>query len=277
MRFIIAAALALSACAAPQTEPTLIVYGDRLFIDAAVNGVAVEALLDSAAEISFADKNWAEEIGLVTSGAETAKGTGGTAKVTFAENVTLETLGRTLDGLTVAVLDLSDISNRLVGRPVKFVTGRELFDSERLFIDIEGGTISVADRVRAPNGVELTLTAALGIETVKVVVNDVETDAEFDLGNGSGVLIGKAFAEELGLLNELSALERRKGGGIGGEVERIIVHLASLEIAGETFHDVEAAVDETDNAGAINVGVKLLRNFTITTDFSERKIWLDPR
>lgn len=275
--FWIAAAFAVSACATPQASPTLKVYGDRLFIDAAINGVAVEALLDSAAEISFADKAWAEEIGLVTSGSETAKGTGGAAEVTFAENVTLETLGRKLDGLTVAVLDLSDISNRLVGREVNFVTGRELFDSERLAIDIESGTIAVVELATAPDGVELPLTASHGIETFKASVNGVDADAEFDLGNGSEVLIGKAFADELGLLNELSAPERRKGGGVGGEVERIIVNLATIEIAGETFYDVEAAVDETENAGALNVGVKVLRKFTITTDFSGRKIWLERR
>ncbi|MGD9799048.1 MAG: hypothetical protein AB7V02_00495, partial [Parvularculaceae bacterium] len=61
------------------------------------------------------------------------------------------------------------------------------------------------------------------------------------------------------------------------EVERAIVRLATLEIAGETFHDVEAAVDETDSAGALNVGVGLLRKFRITTDFSESRLWLDPR
>lgn len=275
----IAFSLALTACASASAPPekSLKVYGDRLFIDAAVEGVRVEALLDSAAELSFADKAWADEIGLETSGSETAKGTGGSAEVTFAENVSVETLGVRLDGLTIAVLDLSDISNRLVGRPVHFIMGRELFDRERLSIDIEGGRIEVVDREPTPAGAELPVTNLQGLATVKARVNGVEADADFDLGNGSGILIGKAFAEELGLLNELSALERRKGGGVGGEVERVIVRLATLEIAGETFHDVEAAVDETDNAGAINVGVKVLRNFRITTDFSESHLWLDPR
>ena len=271
--------LALSACASASAPPekNLIVYGDRLFVDAAVEGIPVEALLDSAAEISVADKAWAEETGLETAGSDTAKGTGGSAEVTFAENISVAALGVRLEGLTIAVLDLSDISNRLVGRPVHFIMGRELFDRERLAIDIEEGRIEVISREPTPAGVELKVTNLQGLATVKSRVNGVEADADFDLGNGSGVLIGKAFAEELGLLNELSALERRKGGGVGGEVERAIVRLATLEIAGETFHDFEAAVDETDSAGALNVGVGLLRKFRITTDFSESRLWLDPR
>lgn len=273
---MIAAAFALSACASAPA-PSLEVAGDRLFIDATVNGVAVEALLDSAAEISLADKAWAAANGLETAGVETVKGTGGTAEITFVESVDIETLGVTLKGNPVAVLDLSDISRRLIGRQVHFIMGRELFDQERLSIDIEDGAITAGDRAREPAGVRLPLIGAHGVEAFRARVNGVEVDAEFDLGNGTEVLIGKAFAEQLGLLNELSALERRKGGGIGGEIERLIVHLPTLEFAGVAFRDVEAAVDETENAGDLNIGVRLLRKFLITTDFSERAIWLAPR
>ena len=275
-RWFAFAALALSACASAH-PPTLEVAGDRLFIDAEVNGVAVDALLDSAAEISLADKAWAAANGLEAAGAETAKGTGGAAAVAFVEGVTVKALGTTLEDMPVAVLDLSDISNRLIGRPVAFIMGRELFDKERLSIDIEGGAISIADRAVAPAGVRLPLTGERGIETFKARVNGVEVAAEFDLGNGTDVLIGKQTAERLALLGDASSLEKRKGGGVGGEIERVIVHLAKLEIAGEVFENVEAAVDETENAGELNIGVRLLRNFKIATDFSERAIWLEKR
>lgn len=276
LRLFAFAVFALSACATAPV-PTLEVSGDRLFIDAEVNGVAVEALLDSAAEMSFADMSWAAANGLETAGVEVAKGTGGTAEITFVESVTVKTLGVTLDDIPIAVLDLSDISVRLIGRPVHFIMGRELFDQERLSIDIESGAISVADRSAAPAGVRLQLTSDKGVETFKTRVNGVEVSTEFDLGNGSDILISKRFAQELGLLKEPSTLERRKGGGVGGEVERLIVRLPTLEVAGAIFNDVEAAVDETENAGDLNVGVKLLRKYRITTDFSERAIWLEPR
>lgn len=275
LRISTLAALALSACA--TAAPSLEVSGDRLFVDAKVNGVAVEALLDSAAEVSFADKVWAHANGFAASGAEIAKGTGGTVEVSFVEGVAVEALGARLDGVTIAVLDLTDISRRLVGRQIDFVLGRELFDRERLSIDIEGGAIAIADRATSPPGVRAPLNRERGIETFKARVNGEEIDAEFDLGNGSEALIGKATAERLGLLNDAASLEMRQGGGVGGALTRRIVRLRSVEFAGRTFQDVEAAVDETGNAGDLNIGVRLLRNFRITTDFAERAVWLDPR
>jgi hypothetical protein len=274
---MISVALALGACAVRTPVPTLDVAGDRLFVAATVNSVPVSALLDSAAEVSFADKSWAEKNGLAAAGSDIAKGTGGSADVSFVENVAVETLGTRLDGLTIAVLDLSDISVRLVGRPVNFILGREIFDQQRLAIDIEGGRISIARRNSAPDGVALPLTGDRGIETFEARVNGEAVSAEFDLGNGSDILIGKALAERLGLLDDPASLETRKGGGIGGEVDHKIVRLATLEFAGVTFSDVEAAVDETENAGELNIGVRLLRKFTIVTDFEQRTVWLQPR
>ncbi len=271
----IATAMLLASCASAPSEPTLEVAGDRLFVDAIVNKVSVSALLDSAAEISLADTAWAAANGVATFGAETAKGTGGTAEVSFAENISVETLGTQLAGLTIAVLDLSDISNRIIGRKVSFILGREIFDKERLAIDIEGRSIVVADRARTPKGEALALTGENGVETFRARVNGGEVNAEFDLGNGGAVLIGRATAERLDLLNDAASLETRKGGGVGGEVERKVVRLKTLEFAGRTFADVEAEVDETENAGELNIGVRVLRNFRIVTDFSERTIWLE--
>jgi hypothetical protein len=274
----IALALALCACAgACSPVRTLDVFGDRLFVDAIVNDVAVSALLDSAAEISVADRSWAEANSLATFGAATVKGTGGKAEASFVENVSIETLGVTASGLTIAVLDLSDISKRIVGRKVSFILGRELFDQERLAIDIENGSIAAVSRGRRPKGVMLALTAEREIETFKARVNGVDVAAEFDLGNGGAVLIAKATAEKLSLLENTAALKTRKGGGVGGEVDRKIVVLEALEFAGETFTNIEAEVDETENAGELNVGVKLLRAFRMTTDFGERSIWFERR
>lgn len=273
------AGFTLAACTtAPlQQAPTLEVASNRLFVAAQVNGVPLSALLDSAAEMSFVDAAWAKQNSLVTSGAETARGSGGTAEVTFAERVTVMAIGKTLDNMTVAVLDLSDISRRLVGRPVPFILGREIFDAARLSIDIEGGAISIADRTATPPGVAFTLTSSRGIESFPARLDGQTVAADLDLGNGSDVMISGALAQRLGLLDDPSALITRKGGGIGGELDRTIVKLPQLEIAGITFANVEAAIDEHDNAGDLNIGVGLLRRFRITTDFEQHTLWLAPR
>ncbi len=91
------------------------------------------------------------------------------------------------------------------------------------------------------------------------------------------MLIGAAYAERAGLLAPDRIVGQKSGGGIGGEVERDLVVLAELEVAGVSFRDVPAAIDRTDNAGDVNVGVRILRNFVITVDFAENAVWLEPR
>jgi hypothetical protein len=164
-----------------------------------------------------------------------------------------------------------------VGSPLKFVLGRELFDAARLRIDIEGGSLQVLSRRAAVSGTALALTGHAGIESIPVRVEDIAAAADVDLGNGSDVLIGKAFAERSGLLVPGRVIARRQGGGIGGERDRDVIRLGTLEIAGTTFTDIEAAVDSMDNAGDLNLGVRILRRFIIVTDFARQRIWLESR
>ncbi len=258
---------------------TLIVRGDRLFIPARLNGIETrDALLDSGAELSLVDQAFAQQAGLVTTGTETARGTGGEEEVTFAEGVTIEAVGIRLENRPVAVLDLGDIAMRLVGSPVTMIVGRELFDAARLAIDIENGTIAAVGRDQVPVGLQLTMDTHNALQTIPVAVEGgAPVQAEFDLGNGSEVLIGAAYAERAGLLAPDRIVGQKSGGGIGGEVERDLVVLAELEVAGVSFRDVPAAIDRTDNAGDVNVGVRILRNFVITVDFAENAVWLEPR
>jgi predicted aspartyl protease len=279
------AVLAIAACeprkisqpaAGPAETASLIVRGDRLFIPARINGTETDALLDSGAELSFADKAFAEEIGLVTAGSETARGTGGEEEVTFAQGVSIETAGIVLEDRMIAVLDLSELSARLIGAPLTFVVGRDLFDAARLSIDIEAGRIETVARDSEPAGVKLLLDTQKGIETIPVSVEGgAPVQADFDLGNGSEVLIGAAYAERMGLTAPERIVGQKTGGGIGGEVTRDLVVLRELEIAGVAFHDVAAAIDRTENAADVNVGVRVLRNFRMTVDFAEKSLWLE--
>lgn len=272
-----AAGEASDAAAAPTA--TLIVRGDRLFVPARLNGVETrDALLDSGAELSLVDADFARRAGLATAGTETARGTGGEEEVSFAQGATLEAAGIVLEDRTVAVLDLGDIASRLVGSPLTMIVGRELFDAARLAIDIEGASLTVVPRELEPAGQRLPMQTHKGLQTIPVAVEGgAPAQADFDLGNGSEVLIGATFAERAGLLAPERITGQKTGGGIGGEVVRDLVVLSALEVAGVTFRDVSAAIDRTDNAADVNIGVRILRHFRITTDFAENSVWLEPR
>lgn len=252
-------------------------HNHRIFIPVTINGVAAEALLDSAAEMSFVDPGFARKLGLEARGSETAKGSGGNAQVQFADGVNIEAAGVKLANLTVALLDMEALSRRLGEADLRIILGREFFDAARVRIDIAGGRLDTLGPSEEPRGVKLALTSARGIESVPCRVEGVETDADIDLGNGSDVLVGRAFAQAHGLLAPARIIGRKTGGGIGGSVERELVTLSSLEIAGVTFKDVAAAIDPQPTAGPVNVGTSILRHFVLVIDYGGRAAWFEPR
>lgn len=264
--------------AAADREHQLVVRGDRLFVPVTINGRQVEALLDSAAEATFVDDDFAKSLGLALTGNETVKGSGGEDKVRFAEGVNIHAVEADLKGLTVAVLDLQDLSARLVGTKVSLILGRDFFDAGRFRLDIERGTIRKLANAAKPKGTLLPLVTNRGIEVFPVTIEGhAPIQTAFDLGNGSEMMIGRQTADRLGIGAPARVIERKKGGGIGGSIDRDIVKLSSVTVAGKTFTDVRAAIDEQDSQTDANIGVNMLRHFVIVTDFPGHKLWLARR
>lgn len=264
--------MALIAVAAPALGEPITFYNGRLFVQARINGVPTEALLDSAAEATLVDPAFAAKAKLEKGSSQEIRGTGGTAKAQLVGGVTIDAIGQQLHPDAVVVTDLAELSRRLIKRTTQVVLGRELFDAARLQIDISRGNIVAVSRDAGPSGQRLVLTHHAGVESVPVVANGLPLQAEFDLGNGSGVLISRAAATRLGL----NIIGHQAGGGIGGTVQRDLVRLTSLQVAGRSFHNIIAAVDDQSNAQELNVGTSILKHFMITTDFQQRAVWLAP-
>jgi predicted aspartyl protease len=256
----------------PALADQLKVVGNRLYVPATVNGHQVEALLDSAAEISIADVAAASGLGLGQGTDVTARGSGGEQQARVVPEANVEALGVTLKGVPLAIIDLSDVGARLLGRRIDFILGRDFFDTARLAIDISGGSIAAVSGPEKPPGVELTLTEHDGIVAIPVEFAGKTVQADFDLGNGTGVLISRPQAQRAGL--KVVGIE--PAGGIGGAAAREVVFLPSLAIAGKRFSHVRAHIDPQDNAGDLNISVSQLRQFRIVTDFAAKKVWLDP-
>ena len=265
-------AIGLLATAGSAAAEPLTFYNGRLFIQARINQVPTEALLDSGAEATLVDPTLAAKAKLPEGQAQVMKGSGGTAPARIAEGATVAALGIELHPEVVVVLDMTDLSTRLVKRPTQAIVGRELFDAARLQIDFNRKSIDIVDRARTPPGRKLRLTAHSGIEGVPVLADGAPAQAEFDLGNGSDVMISRDLAKKL----RLKIIGKKAGGGIGGAVERDFVRLGSLEVAGRKFRNVTAVIDDQPSHNDMNVGTAILKNFLITTDFRDRAVWLAP-
>jgi predicted aspartyl protease len=272
-------ALLLLASSAATAAPTrLQLFRERLFIPVTVNGTRVVALLDSAAEMSVVDDALARRLRLRPGADQAVNGTGGAETGRFVHGLRLSAAGVRLPATTAIELDLGDLSRRLIGRPVALVLGRELFDSSRLKIDLRRLTLAAVRGSRAPRGERFALVTRRGVESFPVSIEGNEpAPAEFDLGNGSGVLVGRAYAERIGLTAPGRIVGRAEGGGFGGRVTRDLVILKSLRIGSRAFENVPAAIDATAHAADVNVGTSILRHFVITTDFPQHALWLEPR
>jgi hypothetical protein len=256
---------------AASAEPLIVDHG-RLFITARINGVQTEALLDSGAEASLFDPALATEAHFAPGEKVTMKGSGGEQTVTVVPNVKIEALGRTIPAAEVVVMDMTDLSSRLIKRPTRAIVGREIFDAGPIRIDLARFAVQALDEGAVPRGVKVPLTGHNGIETVPVTLGAESAQAVLDFGNGTGVMIGKELAEKL----KLKVIGKLKGGGIGGEIERDVVNLPVLTLAGKSFHDVEASIDETTSRAELNIGTPILKHFVVTADFKGRSAWFEP-
>ncbi len=262
------------AAAAPAGVLPLRLSHDRVFLPVRVLGQAMEALLDSAAEMTLVDTTWAREIGLVAGKTVTAQGSGGNQAAAFAKGVRLEAAGLRLGPMTVAVTDLQQLSERLLGEPVRVILGREWFDAARWHIDLQAQTVQRLPRTDTPAGQLLRLRSERGIEAIRVEVEGHPAWADLDLGNGSDVLLGRSFAERHGLLQPGRVVDRVRGGGLGGVVERDVVVLRELVVAGRRFENLRAAIDSQPSAGELNLGTRVLRHFDMTWDFGRHRAWM---
>jgi predicted aspartyl protease len=272
-------ALGSAASGDGHSYPLSLPRGSRLMIQAAVNGHDVEAILDSAAEMTLIDREFAKKLNLKSSSSVEGQGSGKASfEAGIVEGVQLDALGLSLSNQTVAIVDLEDVGKRLLGRRVDVILGREIFDAARLLIDIDGHRIAVIPRDREPAGVRLQLITEHGVETVPVRVEGAEpVSATFDLGNGTGVLVSSGLAQRMQLLTDGRSVKSAGGGGLGGVTMRQTFKLKSVELAGQVFTNVTAAIDAQPSASDVNIGVNVLRHFMITTDFANHAVWLNPR
>jgi hypothetical protein len=246
---------------------------------AKINGQPVRALLDSAAEVTIIDSEWARGLNLKSGQRVAGEGSGNASfDVKLVNGVAIEAVGLRLENQTVGVTDLADVGRRLLHRQIVAILGREIFDAARLSIDIEDGHVSTVGRDHEPRGIRLDLVTEHGVETVPVHVEAGDpVRATFDLGNGAHVLISAAFAKRMRFLSDGRKVRAELGGGLGGETERQVFRLRTLEIAGRQFTNIEAAIDSKPSASDVNIGVSILRYFRITTDFANHVVWLEPR
>ncbi|WP_284661976.1 retropepsin-like aspartic protease [Myxococcus sp. SDU36] len=107
------------------------------------NGQTTQVLLDSGAEMTVVDTAYARGLGLKTQGQLAAVGSGGQAQAQLAGGVDITLGNLTLTGLTVAVIDLSEVA-RLIGHPLPVILGKEAFNQLVVDVDFPNRRVAIA-------------------------------------------------------------------------------------------------------------------------------------
>jgi hypothetical protein len=92
-------------------------------VDAEVNGHAVRALLDSAAEVTLIDRGFAHDLKLGAGETVAGQGSGGSFDADLIKGVQLRVFGISLANQSAAVVDLGEVGHRLLGRRTRCHSG----------------------------------------------------------------------------------------------------------------------------------------------------------
>lgn len=287
MRRLIAALFAVALCtpATAQTvEPKAGVaiafqfpLERQLVFPIAINGQAAEAWLDSGAGATVVDAAFARRIGLQLGAPIQAHGvTGAVADVRLAQ-ADLSAGGLSMPGRRVVVMDLSAVQ-RMVGRPVQVLLGRDVFDTAVADIDFQARRIALIphEDFVAPGDPSVPLKPSGDLRSVPISVAGVPMEAILDLGNAGGLLIDQSFAEHYGLLDGRKQ-STTLGVGADGAREELQTSADRVVLAGVTLDGVPmTAAPNLSSKAPANIGLQVLSRFHLVIDFAGDRIWMTP-
>lgn len=260
--------------------------GKYLYVEGAIDGTPTDIVLDSGAGITVVDKALADRLGIVGDQEITAQGVGGARSVKLAENVTIRLGSVTLAPMTVAILDLEEVHQKL-GRRMPVILGKELFHAHPVTIDYAARRVIVhdPDHFVAPAGATSVPTKSIeqGHVAIEAQLEDLPS-AWFmvDTGSGGSVDFHVPYVAANSLLQRYPRQGAQQASGVGGShVERVVV-ARSFKLGGQTFRSVPVAL-ATEGEGAFaassssgTIGAGLLSRFVITFDLANDRMFFEP-
>jgi hypothetical protein len=257
---------------------------ERLFIPATVDGHPVKLLLDSGAGVTVLDSAYAKANGIKAGGSIGVMGVGGGATMQLAPNLEVKFGGLTLSHITAGLIDMSGVAADM-GRPLPLILGKEVLNQMVVDIDFQHRRIAFRDPdgfSGSPDAVRLTLGKHGDNRTVPVSVEGgPPVPFDFDLGNGSPLIVYGAYRDSAHLLDG-KPQSLTLTSGVGGTKPDKLATIGSIALGGLKLATVPAAFPDAGNdaissdRAAGNIGLPVFRRFRLVTDYPHNAIWLTP-
>jgi hypothetical protein len=246
-----------------------------VFVPVTVNGIPTTALLDTGADVSFLERGFAARAGVVGRRSVSVRGMVGTAAATVADGVAMDLGSLRLEGLSPAIVDLSDLAT-CAGREVPVILGEDVFERAVVEMDLDRRRVTFHDpvRFRAPGGaVVVPLERATRGRLVRVSVEGgAAVPARLDLGCATPLVLRPSSWDGHRLLDRRRSSTWLAAGAAGVFEERVAT-VASLRFSGVELVDVptsflppDATRGDPTVAPAI-VGLPAFEGFHLWVDY----------
>lgn len=271
--------------------PVELVANGLIFVHAKVNGHPGCFLLDNASQGFIADRDYARQISLQSSGNYSSRGGGaGQIQAKAVHDVRISLPGLDLTHRNLIVIPLRTLEPTL-GHTLDGIIGSRLFDDFVVTVDYEHRSISVATPGQhQPSKDETAIPITVDEHGFQYIQAEIAlpgvapTSATFLVDGGANTYadIYKPFADAQHLPPPSMKLMNEPGTSTGGKTEsrvgrasRISIGPYSISNPTITFaSDTEGLMAVSNYAGLI--GTEFLQRFTVVFDNSGKKISLKP-
>ena len=260
--------------AAAQPRVAYALRQGKLFAPARIDGHAVEAMIDTGADVTVLDVGLARRAGIRARGVALVRGA---QNLALARRAAVEVgfggVDTELD--RVLVVDFEEA----LGQPIAAALGRDILSRFLLDFDFDEGLISAIrpGTYGPPAGAtRLDLGAPGGRPIVELEVEGGRLSALLDTGSEQPLILSPAPAERLRLLQGRRVSTEALGGyGRDAVAERATA--ASVRFGGVQFRGVPFLVAPRPLGVEAILGLPLLARFLATLDLSAAQLWLRPR
>ncbi len=268
------------------------ISGNHIYVPVSINGKAKKwFILDTGAEMGVINKSVAEELGLAMSGDIEGRGGGEQSiSVSLVSDLTLEVAGATITGQTLAAVALDALEPK-IGRRMEGILGSEFFHRFVVQIDYENRLLHLYDPATfnyegSEQPIPIILESNLPMINIAFqVAGCKKSTGKFlmDTGANSAIDISSPKVESDSLTQ--CASKTYAGNisyGVGGASKQLVARTDIVDFGGHAVPSlIGSLMQDKSGAGASKdrdglIGGDLFKHFTITFDYTGRRLWLKP-
>jgi hypothetical protein len=263
-----------------------------VLVKVSINGAPpVDFILDTGAELSLLDRDFAYGLGLRPEGESQVQGVAASASTQFVKlgAITLagEHGGATLKDFRAVVLDLAESQQYVLWRKTAGILGADFLSRFVVTIDYDAQTVTLDDPAQftyAGAGAAVPFELYSGVPLVDLTLNQ-GCSGKFlvDVGNAFQFVVHGSAVRSCQMLSNLKRRDiEASGGGIGGGFVSSMCRLDSVRIGPFSLPEPIAALTLTRDGGmanhdlAGNIGNSVLERFRCTFDYAHRVLYLEP-